>query len=62
MIEIYFALETALIVLVAIYVLNRYAQRETPIYVKVAVFLSWFLGFYIIAILPVDIYIVSIGL
>ena len=59
MIEAYFVIETVLVAAITFFAFRRYADPEAALYVKVPVLLSWFLGFYIIAILPIDIYIVG---
>ncbi len=53
--------EAFVIMLFAFSLQRRYAKRETEWFVKLISFLGWFLGISIIAILPLDIYLVRFG-
>ena len=49
----------ALITVFTVYMLMRHAHKDVAWPVKVFTFIGWFMGFSIIAILPLDILIVS---
>lgn len=42
------------------YLVNEYAQREVPLYVKILTFISWIMSFGIVFLLPHDIYYVAL--
>ena len=52
------SIEFILIISFSIYLLRKYAHRDSSFIVKFFTFVGWNLGFSIIAILPLDIYIV----
>lgn len=47
------------ILIFTIYLLYQHAHKDTPLVVKVFTFIGWFMGFSILAILPLDIFIVK---
>ena len=51
--------EGALLLMLTLYLLLRYAHKDAGWFVKFITFIGWMLGFSIITILPLDIYIVS---
>jgi len=54
--------EAFLIFIYTIHLLCKYAHRDAGVAVKFFTFIGWSLGFSIIAILPIDIYIVRLSL
>jgi hypothetical protein len=62
MIDLYITamIEGVIICLLANKAYNQYAMPETKWYVKAIVLIGWCFGFFIIAILPLDIFVVSL--
>jgi len=53
------ALEGIVILLITMYLANRYADKErTPLYSKVLTIIGWWLAFSMICFIPLDIYVV----
>ena len=53
------AIEWFITIIFTFYLLWKHAHKETSCLVKFSTFIGWFMGFSILAILPLDIFIVS---
>lgn len=49
-------LEVLAIFITTLYLLNHYAAKDVPLYVKILVFIGWFSSFVNIVLVPLDVY------
>ena len=53
------SLEWVFILFFTFLMMMKYAHKDAPILVKIFTFIGWFMGFSIIAILPLDVFVVN---